>query len=87
MKNIIRASVFYRDLTTRRWFGIDDTANFYGASLLKLPLSIIYYKFAEVAPDILLQKFSLPEENRDEKESLPSQKNFLSQEILTVCSN
>lgn len=75
--NITRASVFYRDLTTRRWFGIDDTVNFYGASLLKLPLSIIYFKFAEVAPDILTQKFDLPLEERNEKEFFPSMKKML----------
>ncbi len=75
--HITRASVFYRDLTTRRWFGIDDTANFYGASLLKLPLSIIYFKFAEISPNILGQKFSLPTENRNEKEMFPSYKKIL----------
>ncbi len=76
-KNITRASVFYRDLNTRRWFGVDDTADFYGASLLKLPLSIIYFKFAEIAPDVLNQKLTLPKEDRNKNEFFPSHKKIL----------
>lgn len=57
---IVRASVFYRDLNTRRWFGVDDTAKFYPASLIKLPISILYYKVAELDPTILDQKLEIP---------------------------
>lgn len=48
-----RVSVFYRDLTTNRWFGIDEDAPFRPGSLLKLPLAIAYYKLSEVDPSIL----------------------------------
>lgn len=74
---ITRASVFYRDLNTRRWFGINDTEDFYAASLLKLPLSIIYFKLAEVEPNILDQNFLLPKENRNTGEFFTSDKNLL----------
>ncbi|MDP2815908.1 MAG: serine hydrolase [Rectinemataceae bacterium] len=60
--HIVRASVFYRDLNTRRWFGIDDTAKFYPASLIKLPVSIMYYKIAELDPSILDQKLEISKE-------------------------
>lgn len=76
-KNITRASVFYRDLTTRRWFGINDTENFYAASLLKLPLSIMYYKMSEVAPTILDQKFTLGTQDRNSQSVYTSPKNLL----------
>ncbi len=64
-KHITRASVFYRDLNTRQWFGINDTANFYAASLLKLPLSIIYFKLAEIDPNVLDEKFLIPKDQLD----------------------
>jgi beta-lactamase class A len=59
-KNIIRASVFYRDLKSRRWFGINDLEKYYPASLLKLPMALTYFKIAELQPDILAQKLQIP---------------------------
>lgn len=41
-------SVFFRDLDTRRWFGVNETVNFYPASLAKLPIAMMIYKTAEV---------------------------------------
>lgn len=63
--HIVRASVFYRDLNTRRWFGIDDIDKFYPASLIKLPVSIMYYKVAELDPSILEQKLEISKEAND----------------------
>ena len=60
--HITRASIFYRDLNTRRWFGIDDIAKFYPASLIKLPISIMYYKVAELDPTILEQPLEISAE-------------------------
>lgn len=59
---IVRASVFYRDLKTYRWFGIDDSIKLYPASLIKLPISIMYYKVAELDPSILDQKLEISKE-------------------------
>ncbi len=69
VEHITTASVFYRDLTTRRWFGINETENFYAASLLKLPLAMIYYKIAEIDPNILDQTITLPEEEAHANEA------------------
>ncbi len=41
-------SVFFRDLDTRRWFGVNENANFYPASLAKLPIAMMIYKAAEI---------------------------------------
>jgi beta-lactamase class A len=41
-------SVFFRDLDTRRWFGVNENTNFYPASLAKLPIAMMIYKTAEV---------------------------------------
>ena len=59
-QHIIRASVFYRDLNTRRWFGVNDIDRFYPASLIKLPISIMYYKVADLEPYILDKVLQVP---------------------------
>lgn len=63
---ILHASVFYRDLNSRRWFGINADEFFYPASLLKLPISIAYYKLAEANPEILNKKVTIPENQTDQ---------------------
>lgn len=57
---IKRASVFYRDLDTKRWFGIDADDEYYPGSLVKLPLAMAYYKMAELRPDILQTQLMIP---------------------------
>lgn len=56
-KHITRTSVYFRDLETKRWYGINENEPFSPGSLLKLPLAIAYYKLAEITPDILTQEF------------------------------
>ncbi len=51
--NVDHVAVFTRDLVTRRFAGVNDVHSFYMASLLKVPILIAYYKFAEVEPKIL----------------------------------
>jgi beta-lactamase class A len=63
--HVIRASVFYRDLNTKRWFGINDTDSYYPASLLKLPMALIYYKVAELQPNIFDQQLKIPTDGED----------------------
>lgn len=48
-----RVGVFVRDMKSTHFAGVNETDNFYGASLLKLPLIIAGYKQAEVNPAIL----------------------------------
>lgn len=50
---VTRIAVFSRDLTSRRFASVNSDQVFYLASLLKVPLAIAYYKFAEVEPLIL----------------------------------
>jgi beta-lactamase class A len=64
-QHIIRASVFYRDLNTRRWFGVNDIDKFYPASLIKLPISIMYYKIAEMEPYIFDKELQIPSDEGD----------------------
>lgn len=59
-QHIKRAAVFYRDLDTKRWFGIDHHEEYYPGSLVKLPLAMGFYKMAELRPDVLRQKITIP---------------------------
>lgn len=52
-EGVTRIAVFSRDLTSRRFAEVNSDQVFYLASLLKVPLAIAYYKYAEVEPLIL----------------------------------
>lgn len=53
--NISDYALYYRDLNNGPWFGINEQEKFIPASLLKLPLSITFYKMSE-SDSSLLQK-------------------------------
>lgn len=54
--SLTAASVYYRNLNNGPWFGINETALFSPASLIKVPLLITYLKQADTDPSILQQK-------------------------------
>ena len=54
-KKISRASMYFRDLETLKWFGVNKDYVYSPGSLLKLPVAIAYYKLAEIDPGILSQ--------------------------------
>ncbi len=59
-------SVYFRDMNNGLTFGIDDREKFSPASLIKIPLMIAYFKWAETEPDILRRKLTfvnLPDMN------------------------
>jgi hypothetical protein len=49
----VRASIWVRDLTTKQYAGVNELDTYAPASLLKLPLAIVYFKFFEMQPSIL----------------------------------
>jgi beta-lactamase class A len=51
-------SVYYRDLNNGPIFGINEYAEFAGASLMKVPVMVSYLKLAEQNPEILKQKIA-----------------------------
>jgi beta-lactamase class A len=55
-KRADRISVFVRDLNSQRFAYVNETEEFYMASLLKVPLAIAYYRLAELTPDLLTQQ-------------------------------
>jgi beta-lactamase class A len=50
------ASVYFRDLNNGPWFGINEKEKFIPASLLKVPVMMAHYKFAELDPQHLSKK-------------------------------
>ena len=64
-KNIESASVYYRDLTTGLWVGINENAVYSPASLLKVPYLIAALKQEQEDPNFLLkQDVFIPNEDK-----------------------
>jgi beta-lactamase class A len=53
-----KIAVYYRDLNNGPWVGVNDSEQFIPASLLKLPLMMVYFKLAETDPSILEKKYT-----------------------------
>ncbi len=58
----IHLSVYFRNLRNGPWFGINEDADFSPASLMKLPILIMYLKWAEYDPSVL-KKILVPSSN------------------------
>jgi beta-lactamase class A len=56
--SVTSVSVYFRDLNTGPWFGINEHDDFAPSSLLKVPVMMAYYKLAQSNPAILTQKIT-----------------------------
>jgi beta-lactamase class A len=54
--SVTDVAVYYRNLNSGPWFGINEHDDFAPSSLLKVPVMMAYYKLAESNPAILSQK-------------------------------
>lgn len=63
-------AVYFRNLNNGPWFGINHNADFAPASLLKVPLMMAYYKYAESDPEILKKQITF---DKDYSAELPNQ--------------
>lgn len=75
--DIDHVAVFTRDLTSRRFAGVNDDRVFVLASLLKVPIFIAYHKFAEVEPAVLTDEIlytGSPNSYDTQKEIPPSER-------------
>ncbi len=48
-------SIYFRDLNSGHWTGVNENDSYVAASLIKVPIMISYYKNTESKPDILSQ--------------------------------
>lgn len=54
-KKVSDVSIYFRDLDSGRWTGINENADYAPASLLKVPTMIAFFALAQSHPDILSQ--------------------------------
>ncbi len=54
--DIVFASLYFRDLNNGPVIGINESEKFFPASLMKVPLAMLFYKASETNPDTLEQK-------------------------------
>lgn len=61
---LTEAAVYFRDLNNGPAFGVDETGEFFPASLLKVPVMMAYYRWSEQESDLLSAEI-LYDEPRD----------------------
>ncbi len=84
-------AVYFRDLNNGPWFGIDNTAKFLPASLLKVPMMIYYFDRSENDPDILKQTYTFNENEQTKaivqlippSQSLQEGQNYTVEDLIT----
>lgn len=75
-------AVYFRDLNNGPWFGVNESATFAPASLLKVPLMMAYYKLADTDPSILQQTVTVTQENL--QPLVPNQQTIVPAQRLVV---
>jgi len=61
--NVTHISVYYKDLNSGAWIGVNEEEKFAPASLLKLPVMIAVYKISESNPSFLTNKIQFEKED------------------------
>lgn len=78
------ASVYFRDLENGPVFGINELADFTAASLIKLPLALVYIITAEKEPELLKQKLSFGTSASSFAQAFPPSKTIEANQPYTV---
>lgn len=73
-ENASDISVYFRDMNTGAWVGINEKEPFSPASLLKVPIMMVYYKLAEKDPELLSKEI---EYHASDFESIDLRQNIL----------
>jgi len=63
--------VYFRDLSSARWMGVNENTAFAPGSLMKVALMIAYYEEAETDPGILQQKLTYSSAVADQLNGIP----------------
>ncbi len=78
-KHATNVSVYFRDMNTGAWVGVNEKESFSPASLLKVPVMMAYYKLAEKDPALLSKKI---EYHSDDFGEIELKQNILPTESL-----
>ncbi|MCA9362365.1 serine hydrolase [Candidatus Kaiserbacteria bacterium] len=73
-QSVSTVAVYFQDLETGKWFGINERAQFAPASLMKVPLMVVYYKLAEYKPTLLEETIVYNGEHAAEANLPPAQR-------------
>lgn len=68
---ITTASIYFRDLSNGPWLGINESEEFFPASLLKIPLAMSFFMRAEDEPSIFTKQLTVATSTRDERIAQP----------------
>lgn len=79
-----KISVYYRDMPTGRWFGIDENERYVPASLAKVPVMIGLLKLAESDPGVLKQKLKYVGPDQNARERINRSDQIRPNEVHTV---
>lgn len=85
-------AVYYRDLNNGPWFGINEEALYYPASLLKVPLAMSFYWRSEAESGILTQSVIYNGDGEDHEAAqafgspnrLEKGKSYTAEELITI---
>lgn len=71
-------SVYFRDLISGQWTGVNEDEKYIPASLVKVPLMMAYYKYAEINPEMLNKMITYSgTEDRDSNQEVAKPPNSL----------
>jgi beta-lactamase class A len=84
--NLYDDSFYFRDMGTGLWFGINESATFFPASLFKLPVAIAVYKEIETDPTLLKKSlvYSADISNKNSDVQLNSQSILIIGKAYTI---
>lgn len=71
----LTTSVYYRDLNSGRWFGIQENQKYTPASLLKVVIMMAYFKEAELTPSVLSQRITFSPAVQSLMQTVPDEQN------------
>lgn len=78
------ASMYFQDLVSSRWTGINEHQTYAPASLLKVPIMLFYYKQAEEHPEVLTQKIRIIESDVQGKQDIAPSRMIQSEHEYTI---
>jgi beta-lactamase class A len=70
--HINRASLYFRDLNTAKWTGVNEDDLYQPSSMLKVAVLMVYLKMAETNPTIVGEKYFYDEANNNEQHYIPA---------------
>jgi beta-lactamase class A len=83
---VTHISVYYRNLNNGNWFGINEKEMFSPASLMKLPLLLVYLKKIEQNPNIRNEKITYRDDPIEAKyiQNIEPTKKLVNNETYTI---